>query len=89
MKMIYIRTSYNTGLVLPMQCLPHIADMRIVNNDGYNEVTNLHSNKEYRLNATIIDSYEIDMKLREEENLEEAKKDLIRNQELVNKLEGR
>lgn len=89
MKLIYIRTSYDKGLVFPMDCLPYLGNIKVVNNEGFNELKDLSSPKREQLTIYIIDSYDIDKKERDTKCLEDAKKDLISNQKLVEELESK
>jgi hypothetical protein len=60
MRALYIRTQYNRGIVLPLECLPFLDKMQIVDNDGYSEIKNLTTCKEFTTTCNFIDTADID-----------------------------
>lgn len=61
MRALYIRTQYNRGLVLPVECLPFLDKMQVVDNDGYSEVKNLTTSTEFTTTCNFIDTNNIDV----------------------------
>lgn len=86
-QLIYIRTSYDKGLVMPMEVMQYISQMQIVKNSGYNDIKDLEADKEYRMQLTVINSNEIDEKVKLKLDLKNAKEDLESLQKFVEVLE--
>lgn len=61
MRALYIRTQYNRGIVLPIECLPFLDKMQIVDNDGYSEIKNLTTSNEFTTACNFIDTNSIDV----------------------------
>lgn len=86
MKLIYIKTSYNTGITLPMEVLSIIPQMQFIKNDGYNELQNPTIDTEQSLHIHIIDSSMIGSKQRLLKNIKDAEDDLLAVQLQIEKL---
>lgn len=85
-QLIYIRTSYDSGIALPIEALRFIPEAQIIKNDLYASMDNLQVHPEQKLVVQIIDSMEIGAKARKERYIKELTEDLAQNQAALDKL---
>lgn len=85
-QLIYIRTAYDSGIVLPMEALRYIPEVQIIKNDSYGTMDNLQVHPEYRMVIQFIDSMEIGAKARKERYIKELTEDLAQNQAALDKV---
>ena len=75
-KLIFIRTDYQTGIVLPISLLEHLPNIQVVKTAGYSEVKDITPSSEFGKEFTFIDSYQIGKKEKDERHLKELQEDM-------------
>ena len=86
MKLIYIRTGYDSGITLPIEALPLVDKIQLIKNKGYDALVDLEIHPELKSVIHLIDSSDIGAAARKARYIAEAQEDLAQNQKALDRL---
>lgn len=85
-QLIYIRTSYDSGIALPMSALSLLSEIKVLKNEGYSEMKNLIEHPDHKLEFKFIDSAQINAEARKQRYIKELTEDLAQIQAALDKI---
>jgi len=83
---IFIRTDYSHGIILPIELLRFVQDIQVVKTEYYSQVDSIEIDPEFQKTFSIISSHKIGEAAKKAERIKEAQADLEANQKYLDSL---